>query len=137
MKKLLRYFIGSAVDAPSAPPKPKAVPAHEIALKQVMARRRDEAAKGENAGETPSAVPKGPVLAKETAQKGEGRGKDGGGGSPPLLLGKPRRERRARHGLADIAVDGVGKVKRKKSRQPDEADAVVKSKRRKRGSRQR
>lgn len=134
MKKLLRYFIGSAAEAPSAPLKKKAVHAHEFALKQAMARRRNEAAKDESAGEIPSPAPGQPVPAKESTQKGEERRTHDGGGSRPLSPGKPRKERKPGHGLADIAVVGVGNAKRKKSQQPDEADAVVKSKRQKRVS---
>jgi len=136
MKKLLRYFIGSAADAPSAPPKKKAVTAHEVALRQAMARRRNEAAKDESAGETPSAVPERSVLARESMQKGEEGGKDGGGASRPLSRGKLRRELKVGHGLVDIAVVGAEKAKRKKkrkkSRQPDDVDAAVKSKKAKR-----
>jgi hypothetical protein len=160
MKKLLRYIIGSAADAPSAPPKKKTVPAHELALKQTMARRRDEAAKDGSAGEAPPAasarpvvakvMPERPAVAEESAQKdkrkkgkrkkderkkGETRAGRGRVSLPPSPAKAPK-DRRARHGhgLADIAVVVAGRAKRKKSQQPAKA-AVTTPSRKKRRSR--
>lgn len=115
MKKLLRYLIGLGDKAPPLPQK-RILPAHELALKQASARRRDEKAKADGAGMGGgSATSELPPVAKRAAPvDGEVVARGGGESqSPASEKNRPeknrpeenrRKERKAKH----LAGGGAG-----------------------------
>lgn len=112
MKKLLSFLIGW-----SPKPKPankRAAPAHEVALKQALTRRRPEEATN-GSPDQERADPRLRLAAEDSASSGGG----GHFGNPGDTQTKPAAERRKKRKVAKhqaAAADADGEPGRKKKR---------------------
>ncbi len=106
MKKILRYLLGSKGSSPT--PENRPLPAHVLAVKAVMRRRRGENKNSE--AQTPATVEL-PVAAEQLSSVDRQVFGAGPGETPPLRSQKQRRiERTLRRRHQDLVAEQVASV---------------------------